>query len=389
MPTEVALAAAFAVAAAGAFGLTPLAIRLALTTGFLDKPHGYKGHGRPTPYLGGVALAVAVTLATVAFGAATGMAATAAQCAALVGCGLGLWAVGTLDDRRNLSPVTRVIAEVGAALVLWGTGHGWDVLGNGPADALLTVVWVVGIVNAFNLMDNMNGAAATCAAVAALGAAGLALGTGHDALAALCLAVAGACVGFLPFNLARPSAIFMGDGGSMLLGSLIAGVVMVAASAGGGDATALVPAALIAGLAILDTTLVSISRRRGGRPLLSGGRDHLTHRLARRLGSTHRVPVALAAVQAVLCGAAVAIAQAGAAWATVAAGAVCLIAGAAAVRYLESPACFVPPPAVQGDVPQRRSRIDPPRAGHGASDARSRHGSSDQTPTREIINAQR
>ncbi|MEJ7826478.1 MAG: MraY family glycosyltransferase, partial [Solirubrobacteraceae bacterium] len=308
MQPEVALPAAFAVAALSTFALTPLAIRLALRTGFLDRPLGYKGHARPTPYLGGVALAGGVSVAALIFGAAT------STYAVLLVCALGLWALGTLDDRRNLSPLTRVAAEVCVGLLLWGTGFGWDVLGSASADALLTVLWVVGIVNAFNLMDNMNGAAASTAGVSALGAAGLALGGGEPALAALCLAIAGACAGFLPFNLARPSKIFMGDGGSMLLGSLVAAVTMSAASLGAAHPSAIVVGALVAGLAILDTTLVTVSRRRGGRPLLSGGRDHLTHRLARRLGSAQRVPLALAGGQTVLCAVAIAAAHADPAW---------------------------------------------------------------------------
>ncbi len=333
MRPEVALPAAFAVAALATYALTPGAIRLALSTGFLDRPVGYKGHARPTPYLGGLAIAGGVTGAGLAFGAAT------SSYAVLLFCALALLALGTLDDRRNLSPLLRVVAECMVALVLWGTGHGWDVVGSAPVDALLTVLWVVGIVNAFNLMDNMNGAAATCAAVSALGAAGLALAGGRYELAALCLAVAGACAGFLPFNLVRPSAIFMGDGGSMLLGSLIAGVTMAAAPVAEVHGLALVGAVLIAGLAILDTTLVTVSRRRGGRPLLSGGRDHLTHRLAHRLGSPDRVPLVLAAGQTVLCCVALAAMQAGPAG-ILAAGIVTAAAGAWAVSRLDGPTWF-------------------------------------------------
>ncbi len=328
--------AAFALAALASFALTPLAIRLARRTGFLDRPFGYKGHASPTPYLGGLALAASVVVAALTFGE------IGSTYSVLLGCALVLWALGTVDDRVNLSPLSRVVVEVAVALLLWGTGHGWAVLGNGPADAVLTVLWIVGIVNAFNLMDNMNGAAATCAGVSALGAAGLALAAGATPLLGLCLAIAGACVGFLPFNLARPSRIFMGDGGSMLLGSLVAGVSMSAASLGARHPTALVVASLLVGLAILDTTLVSISRRRAGRPLLSGGRDHLTHRLARRLGAPQRVPPALAGAQALLCALAVASVQVGTGW-VIAAGAVTAAGGVWAVEKLEGPAFLATP----------------------------------------------
>ncbi|MEY2517139.1 MAG: UDP-GlcNAc:undecaprenyl-phosphate/decaprenyl-phosphate GlcNAc-phosphate transferase [bacterium] len=330
MPPEAALATAFAVAALSTFALTPVAIRVALRTGFLDRPVGYKGHARPTPYLGGLALAGGVTIAAVAAGATPAY-------AVLLCCALGLGALGTLDDRLNLSPLTRVVAEVAVALVLWGTGHGWDVLGSGVADALLTVLWVVGVVNAFNLMDNMNGTAATCAGVSALGTAGLALDGGDTALAALCLAAAGACAAFLPFNLARHSRIFMGDGGSMLLGTIVAGAAMSAASSITSGPAAVVCAALVVGLVILDTTLVSVSRRRAGRALLSGGRDHLSHRLLMRLRSPHRVALVLAAAQAALCAAAVAFAELGTGWLW-AAGALAVAGCAWAIVWLESPA---------------------------------------------------
>lgn len=339
MLAEVALPAAFGTALVGTFVLTPLAIRLARRTGFLDHPMGYKGHVRPTPYLGGVALAGGVAASAVAWGGG------AASTYVLLGCALGLGALGTLDDRRNLSPLARVVFEIGMALVLWATGHGWDVLGSGPADAMLTVLWVVGIVNAFNLMDNMNGTCATCAGVSALGAAALGLDGGQDALAALCVGIAGACAGFLPFNLVRPSAIFMGDGGSMLLGTLVAGVTISAASLGDAGLSGLLPAGLITGLAIFDTALVSVSRRRGRRPLLTGGRDHLTHRLSRRLGSPERVPGVLAAVQAVLCAVALAAVHAGALWVLVG-GAVAVAVAVYAGYRLEGPAWFTATPPV-------------------------------------------
>ncbi len=309
MSPELTLTAAFLLAAATTYATTPGAISLALRTNFLDRPAGYKGHGSPTPYLGGAAIAAGATTSTLLLGGG------AHAYAVVVGGALAVWALGTVDDRHNISPLLRVVVEVAVAIVLWRTGHGWSVLGSGPADAALTVVWVVGIVNAFNLMDNMNGAAATTAGISAFGAGVLAALNGQIALSALALALAGACAGFIPYNLARPSRVFMGDGGSMFLGLLVACVAMAAPVAGGRlHLTGIVAAALIAGLPILDTSLVIVSRRRGGRPLLIGGRDHLTHRLRRRLGGLERVTLALAAGQGGLCAAAVLSALAGPGW---------------------------------------------------------------------------
>src|SRR5947209_8808497 len=199
MSPQGAAAAAFAIAALGTYLATPLAIMVAVRTHFFDLPAGYKGHRRPTPYLGGTAIIVGILLAVLLVrGAAT------THWVIIIGA-LAVWAMGTLDDRVNLPIVVRLVTEVGIAVLLWRTGRGWTVFHNGAADLTLTVVWVVGVMNAFNLMDNMDGAAASVAAVSAVGAGVLALLSSDTALAALSFAVAGACCGFLPRNLARPA----------------------------------------------------------------------------------------------------------------------------------------------------------------------------------------
>ncbi len=156
--------AAFGVAGATAFAFTPVAIAVAHRTGFLDRPRGYKGHRRPTPYLGGTAVILAIAVATTVLGGLS------ARIATLLGCAAVLWLVGTVDDRRPIPPLWRVVAEVGVG-VFWLDGWGWSVLGSGPADLLLTVFWVVGLVNAFNLMDNIDGATSTVAAISTAGIA--------------------------------------------------------------------------------------------------------------------------------------------------------------------------------------------------------------------------
>src|SRR5205085_10468953 len=116
---------------------------------------------------------------------------------------------------------------------------------------------------------------------------------------------------FLPRNLARPARIFLGDGGSMPVGFVIAAGAIAATDANSLHAAALLGGAMLAGLPILDTALVTISRRRAGVTLLTGGRDHLTHRLLTRLGTPRRVALALAIAQALLSAAALAGDQAG------------------------------------------------------------------------------
>jgi UDP-GlcNAc:undecaprenyl-phosphate GlcNAc-1-phosphate transferase len=193
-------------------------------------------------------------------------------------------------------------------------------------------------------MDNMDGAAASVVGISATGTGALAIVAGDFTLAALCMGLAGGCTGFLPRNLSRPSRIFMGDGGSMPLGLLIAGASMKVASDGGLGAAGVLEASLILGLVILDTTLVTISRRRGGRPLMTGGRDHLTHRLRSRLKTPRAVAGSLALGQLLLCAATLGVAQAGTA--AMVAFATLIVAGAIwTIGRLEGSAWFDAPAA--------------------------------------------
>lgn len=309
--------------------LVPLAIRLALRTGFLDLPAGYKGHMRATPYLGGLAVVSAAAIPMFVFGAAT------SRYAALLIWALVLFVVGTVDDKRNLNPLSRLAIEVIAGFALWHYGLGWGIFGNDLANIAVTILWVVGLVNAFNLMDNMDGASSSVVAVSAAGTGLLAIIGGDVALGVIVLAVAGACCGFLPYNLGQPSRIFLGDGGSMPLGLVVAGAVMAAPADGHLQWSGILAVVPLVGLPILDTTLVVFSRRRAGRAILSGGRDHLTHRLRAVLGSARLVSLALATAQAGLCLAAVALAHAPMAAVVVLASAY-VFAALAAIHALES-----------------------------------------------------
>jgi UDP-GlcNAc:undecaprenyl-phosphate GlcNAc-1-phosphate transferase len=185
-------------------------------------------------------------------------------------------------------------------------------------------------------MDNMDGATSSVAGVSAAGIAALGAVYGDMALALVGASLGGACLGFLRYNLAKPARIFLGDGGSMPIGFMIAGAVMASPGAQHFGWSAILALAPMAGLPILDTTLVVISRRRGGRPVLSGGRDHLTHRLRAMLGSVRAVVVALALVQAVLCTVAIGVSQLGVGFA-VASAALFAAAGGYVIFVLETP----------------------------------------------------
>jgi UDP-GlcNAc:undecaprenyl-phosphate/decaprenyl-phosphate GlcNAc-1-phosphate transferase len=292
-PDEIRAIAAFLLALCVTALAVPPMRRLAIRTGFLDHPVGYKEHPEATPYLGGAALMAGFLVAAIAFASGFG------RLAPITLCAIALFVIGVFDDRVGLGIGPRLAVQVGAGVVLWLADFGWG-FGNEALELAVTVFWVVGVTNAFNLMDNVDGAAGTVGAVSAAGAGTLAAVNGDPALGALAFALAGACAGFLPFNLARPSRIFLGDGGSMPVGLVVAAVIMSSPESSLGWAGLLV-AAPLAGLPILDTTLVVISRYRRGVAILSGGRDHLTHRLLAPLGSVRAVVIALALAQGFLC----------------------------------------------------------------------------------------
>ena len=329
--------AAFSVAAAVTICATPLARRLAIKTSFYDHPVGYKEHARATPYLGGAAVMAGLVLGAEIPGEEL------AHLAPLLASALALLAVGTIDDRRALPVAPRLAAQAAVAAFLWATGWGWDVLGSGAADLALTVLWVLGVVNAFNLMDNIDGAASAVAAASAAGAGALALVQGEAAAAIAALAVAGACLGFLPFNLARPPRIFLGDGGSTPIGLVIAASIMSISNPHLGWVTPIAFAPLV-GLVIFDTALVLVSRRRRGAQLLRGDRSHLTHRLLRRTGSERTVVLSLAALQVGLCALVVVLNELNQ-FGALRAVAVTALVGLLVLAWLESPR---PAPLVRG-----------------------------------------
>jgi UDP-GlcNAc:undecaprenyl-phosphate/decaprenyl-phosphate GlcNAc-1-phosphate transferase len=281
------------VAAVAASVATPLAIRLARHVDFYDMPREYRQHRAPTPLLGGAAVIGAFIAAAIAVGAS-------GRLVVLVVCAVGLWVVGTIDDLIAVAPVWRLLTETGVALTLVAVGLGWSMYGQ-AGDIALTVLWIIGLVNGFNLMDNLDGACASVACASAAGIGTLAALNGDFTAAGLALALAASCAVFLHWNLAGPARIFLGDGGSRPIGLLIAGLAIVAVRHIHAGHAQVVVGALMAGVVILDTALVSVSRTRRGVTLVTGGRDHLSHRLLPVLRTPRGVAAALAVSQAALC----------------------------------------------------------------------------------------
>ena len=302
-------AAAFTVALLLSGLLTPLVLRVAVRRDALDRPdEAHKSHDSPVPYLGGLAIAAGFTIS---IGAATLLAppANVAEVLVLLGLALGLAVVGLIDDLRGLSAGVRFAAQIAAGFGVWAVGAGTTLMGSEAANLAVTVVWVVGITNAFNLLDNMDGLSAGVAMIAALAFLGIAAANGQFLVAALSAALAGVAAGFLWHN-AHPAKIYMGDAGSLFLGFLLAVIgVRLRLVDTPQLLSAFVPI-LVLGVAIFDTTLVTVDRLRRGVSPLKGGQDHTSHRLV-ALGLP--VPAAIA----VIYGVAVALGWAGAAIAAV------------------------------------------------------------------------
>jgi len=288
LPNEVM---AFAVAFVASLALTIPFRQLALQVGMVDHPGPRKVHRTSMPLLGGLGMYCAVLLASIL--ALHGE--TSAQIAAILAGATLVAVVGMLDDRGLLHPQIKLFVGMpmaGAILLAAGIGgHVFATLGAGrfsaALDAALTLLWVVGITAAFSILDHMDG---LCAGVAAIAAGFFTLFAtlgGQVLVSTLSAAVLGAALGFLRWNF-NPAKIFMGDGGAMLLGFLLATLgIKLRQPAPTPVISWLVPV-LVLGVPIFDTALVGVSRsRRGLVPFASPGKDHAAHRLA-NLGLGHR-----------------------------------------------------------------------------------------------------
>jgi UDP-GlcNAc:undecaprenyl-phosphate GlcNAc-1-phosphate transferase len=266
-------------------------------------PRADRWHKRSTPMLGGSGI-FAGLLAAVGVAVAAGLIPASNELGGILGGCAILFAAGLLDDVYRLSPFAKLGAQLAAAAVVLVAGVRVEIVGNDVAATVLGVVWLVGMTNAFNLLDNMDGLAATLAAIACAVFA-LDAFTQHPnhLVATLALGVCFACLGFLPYNLRlrRPAAVFMGDSGSQVLGFSLASLGLAASwtVAGSTVATLLLPLLVLA-VPILDTTLVTVVRVLEGRPVTRGARDHTSHRLVYQGLSDRRAVVLLAGVSAAL-----------------------------------------------------------------------------------------
>ena len=292
-----------------ALALVPVCRRVALRCGFVAHPRDERWHTRSTPLLGGVALGLTVVgLMTV-----TGQA--YAVRVLLAGAGAML-ALGLADDVRALKPSTRLVVQIAIASLLVFFGYRLHWVESLTADTLLTLIWIVGITNAFNFLDNMDGLCAGVAIIAGGSLLAAYAGAEHSPEVAFVALLVGACAAFLTYNV-HPASIFLGDSGSLFIGVSLATVTLDLGSraAGQPNVLAVIAApALILLIPIFDTTLVSIARIVSGRTPATGGRDHASHRLVAIGLSERRAVATLWALAAVGGGLGVFVRYAGPGW---------------------------------------------------------------------------
>lgn len=280
-----------------AFLATPVTRWLARRLGMVDQPGLRKAHRAPTPLLGGLALYVGVSAAFLAFGQRDWF----TQGLGILGGATLLFVTGLWDDRYGLPAWLKLGAGVVAALFLTVFGVRVQLFGVWWLDMAITVVWVVGLTNAANLMDNMDGLAAGLTAVAAAFFFLMAALEGQGLVASLAGALLGAAVGFLFYNLA-PAVSFMGDAGSLTIGFLLAALGIQIRFLQYPLASTWMAPIVVLGVFIFDTTLVTVSRLRRGRSPFQGGSDHTSHRLV-QLGLSQPRAVLTLYVAAVSLGA--------------------------------------------------------------------------------------
>jgi len=269
---------------------------LALRVGMVDLPGPRKVHLQPIPLLGGLAIYGGVLLGVYSLFQGEAR----AQIGGILAGATLIAAVGILDDRGWLHHQVKLFIgmPLAAGILLLSGIHAqvFSVLVGGRIgevlDALLSVVWVVGITASFSILDHMDGLCAGIAAMASMFFAMLAYLNGQTLVSVLAAAVFGAAAGFLRWNF-KPAKIFMGDGGAMFLGFLMATLGLKLRVEHSNHFASWLAPVLVLGATIFDTTLVTVSRsRRGLLPFATPGKDHAAHRLANvKLGQRSAVLV--------------------------------------------------------------------------------------------------
>ncbi len=264
------------------FIMTPLVEKLARKVGAMDVPNDDRRvHKTPIPRMGGLAIYLAFVATLVIFAGMDDM-----TKGIIIGSTM-IVGLGIVDDIRGVSAKVKLLVQILAALVLVHFGIKIDFFTNffesegliylGSLSIPITVFWVVGITNTFNLIDGLDGLAAGISTISATTLSYIAFVNGRYEMALVTLILAGCCVGFLPFNFS-PARIFMGDTGSLFLGFVLS-AISIQGTIKGATALTMVLPILAMGLPIMDTTLAIGRRIIGGRSIMEADKGHLHHKL--------------------------------------------------------------------------------------------------------------
>jgi UDP-GlcNAc:undecaprenyl-phosphate GlcNAc-1-phosphate transferase len=274
--------------------LVPLSSRVALRLGCVSVPRGDRWHTRPTPILGGVAIYLAL-IATLFFFARWDRGVQVV----VLGSSL-LFFLGLVDDLVTTNPQTKLVGQIICSAILVFFGIRFHLVEFEPINILLTFFWLIGITNAFNLLDNMDGLAGGIGLIVSLFLVLSMIDSPQWNWVVLLVSLAGTLVGFLVYNF-HPASVFMGDTGSLFVGFLLASIPLVLESGSSNVVSALFGPVFIFLIPILDTTLVTLSRKISGQAISIGGKDHTSHRLV-TLGLTEKRAVAVLYFLSVLSG---------------------------------------------------------------------------------------
>jgi UDP-GlcNAc:undecaprenyl-phosphate GlcNAc-1-phosphate transferase len=294
----VLLAGTFALALVLTLALTPVGIRVAWLTGYLDHPEARKLHTSATALLGGAVVFLcafaAWFVARLSFHSPAGREPALLMFGATLALALGLW-----DDRRGMRPLVKLAGQALAAGIVVASGA-VPAFGLGsPWDPALAMLGIVALMNAVNFLDNMNGMVAGLSAIALGGYAWISYERGAYGLAAAQLAVAGACVGFLHHNFPR-AKVFLGDAGSLFLGYCLGASAVLALDSTPRGWGWFGPLMILAYPAF-DLVFVVVNRLREGRKVYQGGKDHSNHRIARVLRCQTTTVILMWLAGAALC----------------------------------------------------------------------------------------
>lgn len=269
-----------------AYFITPICRFLAVKLGILDKPNWRKIHHQPTPLLGGVAVYLAFCASLLLNGIfLPGMKPL------LIGATL-MFAMGLIDDIRPLPAFVKLIFQTSISLlvILWGDFHitfFQNTAFGSLIDVLITVLWLVGMTNAMNFFDGIDGLAASMSIISCMFLGIIAFNTHQPALGWFAAALMGACGGFMPhnFRMGKPALLFLGDAGSTFLGFTLAGLAVIGKWSNTSQFVSLTAPVLIFGVLIFDMIYVNLSRLKNGLAktflelLTCANHDHLHHRL--------------------------------------------------------------------------------------------------------------